>query len=205
MPVDHDRRLIFVHIPKTGGTSILNLLGLWQKHRSANLRTLFGEFGPFDLQHLTLSQLRQFLTEGEMTSYCKFAFVRNPWDRAVSGALWQARFSEMGIRDLRDYVDWAERVIGHGARRPSDAHAMPQSAFVVSADRSLGVDHLGRFEEYRTDLEAILGRFLTMSYQLPYKLQQTQRGHYRDYYHGDLQTRVAKLYAEDAQRFGYAF
>ncbi len=205
MPVDHERRLIFVHIPKTGGTTILNLLGLWQARRAANLHTLFGEFGPFDLQHLTLPQLRQFLTDSEMNLYRKFAFVRNPWDRAVSAALWQTRFAELGVRDLRDHVDWAERVTRRGVRRPSDAHAVPQSAFVVSCEGTIEVDYVGRFEAYRTDLAAILGGYLNLPGDLPHKLRQARRGHYRDYYQGDLAARIGRLYAEDVARFGYCF
>src|SRR5438477_12475659 len=99
MPVDHNRKLLFIHIPKTGGTTVLTLLGLWKKERSANLGTLFGDWGSFDLQHLTLFQAEQFLTCSEFASYFKFAFVRNPWDRAVSAAFWQTRFRDEGIRD----------------------------------------------------------------------------------------------------------
>ena len=86
MPVDHDRKLLFIHIPKTGGTTILTLLGLWNKQRAPDFQKLFGDFGPVDLQHLTLAQTAQFLTPLEFASYFRFAFVRNPWDRAVSAA-----------------------------------------------------------------------------------------------------------------------
>src|SRR5580698_2443457 len=160
MPVDHGRKLLFIHIPKTGGTTILTLLGLWKKERSPDFQTLFGDFGPLDLQHLTLFQAEQFLTPGEYASYFKFAFVRNPWDRAVSAALWQTRFADEGIRDLRDYIDWAERINGNGPRRPSDAHALPQFSFVTDAGGCPGIDFIGRFENYARDLGAILSRFM---------------------------------------------
>ena len=102
MPVDHHRKLLFIHIPKTGGTTISSLLGLRTKDRSASLQTLFGDFGSVALEHLTLSQTGQFLTAEEFSSYFKFAFVRNPWDRTVSSALWRTRLREDGIRDLQD-------------------------------------------------------------------------------------------------------
>jgi hypothetical protein len=105
VPVDHDQKLLFIHVPKTGGTTILTLLGLWKEERSPDLHTLFGDLGPLDLQHLTVAQARQFLTPAEFAAYFKFAFVRNPWDRAVSAALWRARFRDEGVRDLRDHLD----------------------------------------------------------------------------------------------------
>jgi hypothetical protein len=205
MPVDHDRKLLFIHIPKTGGTTILTLLDLWQKDRSANLQTLFGDFGGFDLQHLTLSQAEQYLTKGEFASYFKTAFVRNPWDRAVSAALWRTRFRDQGIRDLRDYIDWAERVNKDGPRHSSDVHALPQSTFVIGAGGRVGVACIGRFENFAHDVAAIMGRFLKVPDPLPHMLRHLERGPYRDYYRGDLEARTAILYAEDVKRFGYAF
>ena len=205
MPVDHDRRLLFIHIPKTGGTTILTLLGLWKKERSPELRTLFGDFGSLDLQHLTLRQAEQFLTAAEFSSYFRFAFVRNPWDRAVSAALWRTRFPGEGVRDLRDYVDWAERVNRIGPRQPPDCHALPQCAFLDGADGRPGVLNIGRFERYAEDVAAILGRFVPIPGPLPRKLPQLAREQYREYFHGDLETRVGRLYAEDARRFGYRF
>jgi len=203
--VDHDRRLLFIHIPRTGGTTILTLLGLWKKERSPELRTLFGDFGSLDLQHLTLRQAAHFLTAAEFASYFRFAFVRNPWDRAVSAALWRTRFSCEGVRDLRDYVDWAERVNRIGPRRPSDCHALPQCAFLDSEDGRPGVLNIGRFENYARDVAAILGHFVAIPDPLPRKLPQLDPERYRDYYHGNLETRVARLYAEDARRFNYRF
>jgi hypothetical protein len=205
MPVDHGRKLLFIHIPKTGGTTILSMLGLWKKERSPDLSTLFGDFGPFDLQHLTLSQARQFLTRAEWTSYFRFAFVRNPWDRAVSSALWRTRFRDEGIRDLRDYIDWAERVNRNGPRARSDVHALPQSAFVINDDGSPGVHCIGRFENYERDVQAILSPFLRVYRPLPHNLKHLDRGHYRDYYHGDLEGRTRRLYTQDVERFGYSF
>jgi hypothetical protein len=205
MPVDHQQKLIFIHVPRTGGTTILTLLGLWKPERSADLQTLFGDLGPLDLQHLTLAQVRQFLTPAEFAAYFKFAFVRNPWDRAVSAALWRARFRDEGVRDLRDYVDWAEGVNRRGPRRPSDIHALPQSAFVMDAGGRIGVTSIGRFERYAEDLAAILGRFRKIRDPLPHKLQHPDRRHYRSYYDGGLKARVAALYAEDVARFAYAF
>jgi hypothetical protein len=205
MPVDHDRKLLFIHIPKTGGTTILTLLGLWKKERSASLHTLFGDFGSVDLQHLTLAQAEQFLTPTESASYLKFSFVRNPWDRAVSAAWWRTRFPDQGIRDLRDYVDWAERVNRRGRSHPWDVHALPQSSFVELEGGRVGVGRIGRFENFEHDLEMILGRVLRMPHPLPHKLQQPGRRHYRDYYRGDLALRVGRLFAKDVDRFGYTF
>ncbi len=68
--ISHERRVLFVHVHRTGGTSI-------QKHLK---ETLFGaeNLGP---QHSSLIEAKR-LIGPEFASYFKFAFVRNPWERA---------------------------------------------------------------------------------------------------------------------------
>ena len=56
---------VFIHVPKTGGTSIRNALGLGAT--------------PF---HMTAQKLRDH--HPEAASRFSFTFVRNPWDRLVS-------------------------------------------------------------------------------------------------------------------------
>src|SRR5271169_1046605 len=65
----HARRLIFVHIQKTGGNSI---------------STAFGENPDCSEKHFFASDLRELYGVDVWNTYFKVAFVRNPWDRLVS-------------------------------------------------------------------------------------------------------------------------
>jgi Sulfotransferase family len=60
----HSQNFVFVHVPKTGGTSIREALGMSTSY------------------HYTAREVRQMYpeTRGKFS----FAFVRNPWDRLVS-------------------------------------------------------------------------------------------------------------------------
>lgn len=66
MYIDTNRELVFIHIPRTGGSSVKNALGI-------------GE--PFYKNgwHLSYSNIPT-----EFDNFFSFAFVRNPWDRFVS-------------------------------------------------------------------------------------------------------------------------
>ena len=67
--IDFDNyRCIFIHVPKTGGMSVR--------------KTLFTKSDLYP--HLTIRDYQSLLSEQEVGSYYKFAFVRNPWDRLVS-------------------------------------------------------------------------------------------------------------------------
>ena len=65
-------RCIFVHIPKTAGTSVEAALG-W-----------FTEYTRGAQDHRSIRKLREAITPDEFCTYFKFTFVRNPWDRVVS-------------------------------------------------------------------------------------------------------------------------
>jgi hypothetical protein len=65
----HARRLIFVHIQKTGGNAI---------------STALGQNPDCPEKHFFARDLRELYCTDVWNAYFKFAFVRNPWDRLVS-------------------------------------------------------------------------------------------------------------------------
>lgn len=86
----HDKKLIYIHVPKTGGTSIENFLnGSIVDMNCFNANQLYG-FDPSNacwLQHLPMSRIHRYCNQ-DLKSYFSFGFVRNPYDRAVSSWLW---------------------------------------------------------------------------------------------------------------------
>src|SRR5262245_28523163 len=99
MPIDHERRVIFVHIPKCAGTSIEVAFGWANKYdrigldvtaTEPNFDTYFGG----GLQHFTI---REMVENGiAIDKYTKFAIFRDPFDRLVSHFLWRYyRFQEL--------------------------------------------------------------------------------------------------------------
>ena len=65
MSLNHQRKCIFIHIIKTGGTSIERALGMKKTHQRA-------------------SYYRKMVGINKWNNYFKFSFVRNPWDKMVS-------------------------------------------------------------------------------------------------------------------------
>lgn len=62
--INHEKKFLFIHIPRTGGTSIRKLIG-----QSEN-------------EHMNL---RDYLGKYNLDDYFKFAFVRSPYDKIASG------------------------------------------------------------------------------------------------------------------------
>src|SRR4051812_27780147 len=78
---------IFVHIPKCAGTSIEKALMPVScrcgdfSDLTEPMRSKFWLPGRRGLQH---SKLKRYARNFNLSNFFKFAFVRNPWDRAVS-------------------------------------------------------------------------------------------------------------------------
>lgn len=93
MPFDRQHNLVFLHIPKTAGTSIEKMLNLWGQWDEENLETCFGLIQSRDLlalnlssnylQHLTLSELETIFPEF-LSAATLFTVVRDPWQRLLS-------------------------------------------------------------------------------------------------------------------------
>ena len=82
--ISHDKKCIFIHIPKCGGTSIEDVI--WPKDRGRSDEDLWmGFVSRFEnkyqtggLQHLLAWQVREEVGSDVFGAYYKFAFVRNP-------------------------------------------------------------------------------------------------------------------------------
>ncbi len=68
-------KLLFIHIPRTGGSSIENFFNFRPCAQMDNKSS----------RHLTLEECEEFC---RIEDYFKFTIVRNPWDRLLSWFLW---------------------------------------------------------------------------------------------------------------------
>ena len=86
MPIHHKHKILFIHIPKTGGSSIEEFFGMTETENLCYGNEI-GKIGGvmFALQHLTASLLQQLdFMSMHFDIYFKFAFVRNPYERVLS-------------------------------------------------------------------------------------------------------------------------
>jgi hypothetical protein len=184
-------RAIFIHIPKTAGSSVA--------------RALFGDAG-----HVPYFEYER-VNPRKFNRFFKFAIVRNPWDRLVSTYFFlkSGGTNEMDRRfaaeNLAGYDSFAAFVEGwlNEQNAWSWVHFKPQHYFICDADLCVRMDFVGRMENIATDFRYICRR-LDVSAQLTW----SNRGDhepYRHYYTDALRERVAAVYADDIAIFGYRF
>lgn len=207
--ISHDHKVIFVHIPKTGGQSVehmfLDDLGLtWEEREALLLRpNRDRSLGPNRLAHLYADEYVTcgHVTQEQFDSYFKFAVVRNPYDRIVSEYLyrfqttpfWRTPFPRQFVRRTYDN-DF------HDTPR----HMVPQRRFVTDGEGRIIVDRILRFEEMGAQMEELSERIFGERRTLPH-VNKTK---------GDTTAKKARLrarmapliaekYAEDFEAFGY--
>ena len=214
MPVSHKLRCVFVHVPKTGGTSIETALGLFGPWQEENRETMFGlvrspdllarGLGSAFLQHLSMQELLDVHAPQALAGYFSFGVVRNPWDRMVS--VYRRTDPNLLERASAQGIELAGLAFGEFLERSaalSHAHLAEQSRFLCDASGRTLVDFVARFETLAEDFRKVCER-LGAQATLP-RLNTSQRDDYRAYYDERSRALVERRYRRDIERFGYAF
>jgi sulfotransferase famil protein len=218
MPISHLHRAIFVHIPKTAGTSVEVVLGMHGDKQDIGIVPYFNQtldqehlYGR-DLQHMTAARLKAALNDDAVfDSYFKFTVVRNPWDRLVSTCAWLDQKWAKGQALVPAEFDrlvrqmYAAFLAAKASSAPFllSAHLSPQFPYVLDDELRLLVDFIARYENLPQDWRRICER-LSVDIALPSRMKSHHRP-YREYYSDQTREMVAEIYALDASLFDYAF
>ena len=195
--ISHKHKCIFIHTPKTGGTSIESALGDWGLTQ-VNERELMG--GVYSSKHHTLQSVKKSLRE----NYFKFAFVRNPWDRVVSTYCYYRdggnQKSDSSLRkqipsDFKSFVAHRWNVIPNIARKDQFSY--------LEVNGEVELDFIGRFERIEDDYRCI-SKKIGLTRKLPH-VRASKHKHYTEYYDDETKQIVAEKYARDIEYFGYKF
>jgi len=206
--ISHHYRCIFVHIPKTGGSSIEDVI--WPDTRT-EAELWMGFVGPLrnryqsgGLQHLLAHQIKAEVGAKTFDAYFKFSIVRNPWDKVVS------QYVSMRLRpDLRAFIGLEDdaTLAEYLERTAQFEHVqwMPQHRFIHDAEGHNLVDFVGRFETLEADMQHVFARIGFDCPRLPRSNVSERERDYRGYFNADTRRTVARRYAADIEQFKYIF
>ena len=82
---NNKKKLIFIHIPKTGGTTIEEYMNAIKK---PTLRHGYGVFKNIVFQHFRWNDYIDFMGIDSFNNYTKFSIVRNPYELIISEYYW---------------------------------------------------------------------------------------------------------------------
>ena len=209
MRVSDSRKVLFVHVPKTGGSSIDRIFDA----EVPDARKVEGR-----MRHATYQRLLS--AEPALADYWSFGFVRNPWARMVSwwtmvgGVFAKAEAGHPGAQaKLRKHPkawlpegeyrhDFTRWVLEGTVELPKVGR--PQLV-TLSARGGRQVDFIGRLENFDRDIAVVREHLDLPPVETPPHINRTSHGHYRDYYTPETRDHVAKVFAVDIETFGYTF
>lgn len=218
--ISHPYRCIFIHIPKTAGTSIEYKLGHFKELK----RGVQDHSTVRDLEPLSLLQTVPLLLKGELKwlyrrarysmngrsrvspqqfrSYFKFTFVRNSWSRVFS---WyknvmrdQAHRHTLGVSDHCSFDEFLKRHLRHWL-------IQSQLYWIRDFKEGIPLDFIGRYETLERDFAhvcEVLG--LKGDPTLPHLLPGNNE-YYAPFYNEPMKDIVAKAYADEIKLFQFEF
>lgn len=214
MIISPGRGYIFVHIPKTGGTSLA--LALEARAKADDIligdtpkaKRRKGRLKPLNARgrlwkHATLADIDGILTPAEIARMTCFTLVRNPWDRAVSYYHWlqEQGFDHpaVGLAQSLGFADFLRHE--HTIASLSSWPAARYMTDVTGVERCAMYLRLERINQDIAALETRLGLRL----DLPHVNRSDRGGDYQKYYDSALADHLGQVCASDIARFGYRF
>lgn len=193
--VNHRKRFVFIHVPKTGGSSIVDAL---QRLPGSERRLRLGS------KHLTTEEFRARFRERtrwqpcRISAYAILAFVRNPWDRMAS--LHRFLGTRPGGTPVPPFEDFLRQLKDRPDEMPHFHSLRPQSDFVDSDAFAVGY-----FESLQPAF-AEIGRVFGFESRLGHeKKTEGTAQDYRRLYPDWAAAFVGELFCDDVARFGYCF
>jgi len=202
--ISHKHKCIFVHIPKTGGSSISAYLSKnsfkYLPERITDYKNFVEKPTEWAIQHTRLHEL-----SGQYQKFYSFTFFRNPWDLMVSSFNWWTQKSKLPNRrrhgkKLKD-LGFRYFIKSRHSSCINECYHADQGQTYWLNDK---IDFIGRFENLQEDFNTICDKIGIPRKQLPHKNKSNHK-HYTEYYDDETRQIVAEKYAKDIEHFGYEF
>jgi hypothetical protein len=206
---------LFVHIAKTGGSSMRSALNRirWRdplypfQFICSRFSHMTGHrLGTKFPRHARIIAAKEMLPHDVFAKLFKFAFVRNPWDVQVSAYHHLLRDHPHLLAGRESFADYLRYRLD--PERPWDYYidglSQPQVDYLIDLDGTILADFVGRFETLAEDYQHIADK-IGIANPLPHRRQEKARKDYREYYSSELVDLVAQHYNRDIEAFNYRF
>ncbi|MCF6218023.1 MAG: sulfotransferase family protein [Gammaproteobacteria bacterium] len=216
MLLSHRYQFLFVHIAKTGGTSVRAALvrkamldpyrlPMWCCSKLSHLtRHKLASKLP---RHSKIIAAKEMLPKEFFDSLFKFGFVRNPWDLQVSSFHHIKRERPQYLFGHDNFKDFLK--FKFDPKRPYQYHIDTsielQSDYLVDLHGNIIVDYIGRYENFHNDFSHVCEK-IKIKCALPEKRISTDRTKdFRNYYDDESVELVARHFKRDIELLDYCF
>ena len=226
--INLNTKCIFVHVPKTGGTSMSNV--------SWNKVTYYNYYGHYSI--------KDFSEMVDVSKYFKWCFVRNPWSRLLSGydhsldfkntfstfeGFVNALYKHKNTYQKLDY-NWSKIIEGipELPKTSPEMFLTCQKAF-LTVDGKVNMNFIGRYEKLQTDWIILCSLLKNKKHKpialdletwvkeldsckIPHERNRKTESHsqysskpWQEYYTKEMIDLVGEVYEQDIKEFNYKF
>jgi len=195
--INHTYKCIFIHIPRTAGTSME--LTIDNQNWVNNIKE----------KHL-IASVAKYIYRDYWDDYFKFTIVRNPWDRMVSMTKFPTHYGcrvKKKLVDVNHYLSWYDKIeIDKRAAKPpaQPTTYLADAVYLNILDEP--INYVARFETLQSDWEYIQDK-IKCNAELKHYTQNIRkhREHYSCFYTEYTKQQVQDKYAKDIEHFNYKF
>jgi chondroitin 4-sulfotransferase 11 len=179
----HKHKIIFIHIPRTGGSSI----------ETAFVGTDWF-YKDNKTKHMMASETKK-LYKDYWDEYNKISIVRNPYDRAIS--LFTCKFNNIYCprykSDLSHFLQ--------NFRPEHDEQKCIQCCDILDEP----IDYIFKTSTLESDFNDFCEKLNIKDVTLPVVNKTTNRTHYRDYYNEVTKQMVSEMWRGDIEKYNFSF
>jgi Sulfotransferase family len=210
MRISTSRRVLFVHIEKTGGKTVDAMFDS-EVPDSSKGRPWARHWG----------YTRILAEVPEWADWWSFGFVRNPWDRMVSwwsmvvdmrdkleaGDPEATKLYEVNRKGWDPILQYANDFDAFVLRGTDEVPRLSRPQIAKLTDRNSGrqVDFIGRQENFMVDLNVVREKLGLAPAEDVGRRNSSKHLHYSTYYTPETRRRVATVFKRDIRVFGYEF
>jgi len=197
----HDLELIYIHIPKTGGST----MGVAFEFDLNPHIPIDDPFNTIKVEYECETHLPAALLQNsfpkEYNRYYKVCFVRNTWDYILSTYLWLKETYKFEY----DFNTWIKEGFPETPEREMNIFIKPcQLDWITDKNGEIIVDFIGRFDKFQKDLNKICKKIGKSSFKAPV-INSTKHRHYSCYYNEESKQIITDLYKRDIEYFGFKY
>lgn len=153
-----NRKLIYIHIPKTAGTSIEDL----GKKYDIN----WGRFAVKNDKYLVSNNIKCSKWHNPYFIYSKntFTVVRNPYDRIISEFYWE-RLNGLHTYEtnISGFEKWILDVLDNDVKNDNiylnDCHILPQTEYTHNKDDTQRIEHIIKYDNITNELKNLFNEY----------------------------------------------
>ena len=170
MPINRDKKIIFIHNPKCAGTSIETALNMKSKNNHGHtleMEYLYGiDINNIVLQSLCFKFYKNYINEDVINKCFIFSVVRNPYDRVLSDYHWDNR----NCKNSHDFL----LLIQDTLEKESDLsmmkfdikthknHFLPQHKYLDDSIYNKKINRILKFENLNIDFNNYIDSKITI-------------------------------------------